>query len=121
MDVGLNKPFKEKARDCYEKFMISSPEGAKVKRCDVTVWVDYAWVCVTDLAICNTWKGIGYRAGEEYEFELDDMSSVWPDGLSESGSDDDIWMWELDSVCSVWPDEVSESVLDDGVCVWELD
>ena len=60
LDVGVNKPFKDYIKDCYERFMVENGDGAKVSRTHVAKWVDEAWNRVSSDTICNTWRSIGF-------------------------------------------------------------
>ena len=60
MDVGLNKPFKEKVREGYNAFMIRNPHGTKVRRWDVSHWVKNSWDLLPHSAAINTWNSIGF-------------------------------------------------------------
>ena len=59
LDVGVNKPFKEYVKQCYERFMVQNA-GRKVCRLDVAKWVEEAWERVSTETICNTWSSIGF-------------------------------------------------------------
>ena len=59
LDVGVNKPFEEYVKQCYERFMVQNA-GRKVCRLDVAKWVEEAWERVSTETICNTWSSIGF-------------------------------------------------------------
>ena len=42
LDVGINKPFMDYVKQCYEEFMVKN-DGKKVSRLDVAKWVSTAW------------------------------------------------------------------------------
>ena len=43
LDVGVNKPFKDYVKQCYERFMVQNVTGRKVSRLDVAKWIEEAW------------------------------------------------------------------------------
>ena len=61
LDVGINKPFKDYVKQCYEEFMVKN-DGKKVSRLDVAKWVSTAWGKIHVESICNTWNSIGINA-----------------------------------------------------------
>ena len=60
MDVGLNKPFKDRLRHEVERFLTTNPLGEKPTRPIVSHWIDQAWEGITEEMIKNTWRHIGY-------------------------------------------------------------
>ena len=60
LDVGVNKPFKDYIKQCYEQFMVQNFEERKVSRLDVAKWIQEAWGRVTIETIRNTWSSIGF-------------------------------------------------------------
>jgi hypothetical protein len=60
LDVGVNKPFKDYIKQCYEQFMVQNVEERKVSRLDVAKWIQEAWGRVTIETIHNTWSSIGF-------------------------------------------------------------
>jgi hypothetical protein len=63
MDVGVNKPFKDRVRDQYDGwFMTVSttvPSGTKPKRQDVATWIAKSWLDLPASAVANTWRRVG--------------------------------------------------------------
>jgi DDE superfamily endonuclease len=62
MDVGLNKPFKDRVRDQYDGWLSRLlDEGAKIKpvRQDVSIWIANAWKGILPSIVENTWRRIG--------------------------------------------------------------
>ena len=55
LDVGVNKPFKDCPRRCYEHNRVENESSLRVKRMDVPKWIDESWKRVSKHAICNTW------------------------------------------------------------------
>lgn len=60
LDVGINKPFKDYIKQCYEQFMMQNVEEKKVVRLDVAKWIREAWERVSFETIRNTWSSIGF-------------------------------------------------------------
>lgn len=58
MDVGLNKPFKDYLRECFELRMMRDATST-VSREDVSKWVERAWGRITEQQIINTWNKVG--------------------------------------------------------------
>ena len=58
MDVGLNKPFKDRIRECVNVFMVMNACGTKPSRQVVAKWVRDAWYDIRPTTIENTWKTI---------------------------------------------------------------
>lgn len=58
MDVGINKPFKDKVRDFYETWLIQQ-ENPKPTRDLVANWINDAFKNITQSTIHNTWRRIG--------------------------------------------------------------
>ena len=58
MDVGLNKPFKDRLRVMVEAFVFNHQEGAKPHRRDVAEWIKEAWDGITLPTLINTWKKV---------------------------------------------------------------
>ena len=54
MDVGLNKPFKEKMRDHFDMYQVET-NCTKPSRQDVSKWIKGAWDGITQETILNTW------------------------------------------------------------------
>jgi hypothetical protein len=62
LDVGINKPFKDRVREHYENYMVMTVDG-KPKRQDVAHWIWDSWDDITDTMITNTWRHIGITGG----------------------------------------------------------
>ncbi len=60
LDVGVNKPFKDYIKQCYEELMVQNFEVRNVSRLDVAKWIQEAWGRVTIETIRNTWSSIGF-------------------------------------------------------------
>jgi DDE superfamily endonuclease len=60
MDVGLNKPFKQYCRNCFEEWITSEGYKNRPHRRDASAWIASAWEDVRENTICKTWKKIGY-------------------------------------------------------------
>jgi hypothetical protein len=64
MDVGLNKPFKDRMRDCYHQWFVDqvmideANNYAKPSRQNISQWVWTAWNGLTYSTIYNTWVHI---------------------------------------------------------------
>jgi hypothetical protein len=60
LDVGINKPFKDRMRAIAEDFARDNEPGTKPSRADIADWVAEAWAGITPTMITNTWRRIGY-------------------------------------------------------------
>ena len=60
LDVGVNKPFKQYIKQCFERFMVNNIKNRKVNRLDVAKWVAEAWENIAATTITNTWNSIGF-------------------------------------------------------------
>ena len=61
LDVGINKPFKDRMRAYYDDYMLKSyPEPGKITRQLMGTWVADAWESLPVTAIINTAKKIGF-------------------------------------------------------------
>ena len=58
MDVGLNKPFKDRLRDQVDDFLAHHEEGTKPTRPVVAGWVKTAWDGLTEDTMKNTWSKV---------------------------------------------------------------
>lgn len=74
MDVGLNKPFKDRMRNCVEQFIVSQPVGTKPTRKVVSHWIKKAWDDMDIVTVQNTWRHIGYTTEGIYVTRADDLS-----------------------------------------------
>jgi DDE superfamily endonuclease len=61
MDVGLNKPFKDRYRAQHNSFMMQNPTGTKARRQEVARWVVNSWRSLSVSAVTNTWRHIFNR------------------------------------------------------------
>ena len=59
LDVGINKPFKDRIRKNYEQFMIASTT-IKPLREHVSQWIGNSWMDIQKEMIENIWKSIGF-------------------------------------------------------------
>jgi DDE superfamily endonuclease len=82
MDIGLNKPFKNCIRDCYDDWLFDNDYNKTPQREDVSTWIKQAWEKVRYETIIKTWKKAGFEQAEEMDLESD----VNDDGMEE---DDD--------------------------------
>ena len=89
MDVGLNKPFKDRVRDQFDHWLASKLEAAqpeatiKPTREDVAIWINNAWLKMKKRTMANTWRRIGIdhsilleEDGEEEEETAEVASSA---------------------------------------------
>jgi predicted RNA-binding protein YlxR (DUF448 family) len=60
LDVGVNKPFKDRMRSYYNQFLIDNHGTAKVTRVEMAKWVAEAWEDLPRECIVNTSKKIGF-------------------------------------------------------------
>lgn len=60
LDVGINKPFKDRMRAICEEFAADNEPGTKPSRDKIADWVVEAWEGITPVMITNTWRHIGY-------------------------------------------------------------
>jgi DDE superfamily endonuclease len=72
MDIGLNKPFKNKIRDIYDDWGYTHDYNAKPQREDVAYWIKYAWDNVTYQTMIRTWQKIGLHQIVPEEFDYDE-------------------------------------------------
>ncbi|SPR01250.1 unnamed protein product (mitochondrion) [Plasmodiophora brassicae] len=66
LDVGVNKPFKDRVRCLWENWLHSEMQRCpnvvpKVTRPLVREWAVVAWNEVTAVSITNTWSAVGFR------------------------------------------------------------
>ena len=54
LDVGINKPFKDYTKRCNEHYRVENESSMRVKRMDVSKWIDESWKRVSKQAIYNT-------------------------------------------------------------------
>ena len=60
MDVGLNKPFKDRMRDEVEGFMLNAGVGQAPHRTDVARWIKSSWERMPVITVLRTWRRIGF-------------------------------------------------------------
>lgn len=60
LDVGINKPFKDRMRDQCEDFTRTADPGVKPTRRDIATWALNAWEGITPAMINNTWRHAGF-------------------------------------------------------------
>jgi hypothetical protein len=81
MDIGLNKPFKDKVRDLYDDWAYENNHDAKPTREAVSSWNKRGWEQgVKYSTIIKTWEKIGVLQDEPEEFEYDPDEDVFEDG-----------------------------------------
>jgi DDE superfamily endonuclease len=70
MDVGINKPFKDYVRDCYDRWFGTVEYNYKTKprREDVAQWIEAAFDCVTKATIINIWRKLEYQRRQHLKF-----------------------------------------------------
>lgn len=74
MDVGLNKPFKDKYRKEHNLFLTTNVVGEKVKRQHVAHWVLNAWRSINRETSDNTWRRVfQLNRGNEIEQMQNEM------------------------------------------------
>lgn len=61
MDVGLNKPFKDKVREGYEGWYMSVEATSKPTRLLVSNWIWSSWTGITHSTMLNAWRKVGLR------------------------------------------------------------
>ena len=61
MDVGGNKPFKDRIRKKGTDFMDENEVGKRPQRKDVSYWVSECWNALPDDMLQRTWIKIGYK------------------------------------------------------------
>jgi DDE superfamily endonuclease len=71
MDIGLNKPFKNKIRDIDDDWGYTNDYDAKPQREDVAYWIKHAWEQVTYQTMIRTWQKIGIHQPVPEEFDYD--------------------------------------------------
>lgn len=59
MDVGLNKPFKDRLCQEVDDWMVLNPPATKPQRKHVARWISDAWFSIREQMIENTWRHIG--------------------------------------------------------------
>ena len=69
LDVGINRPFKDRMRKEYNKFMFQQvnvpvEERRKIQRIDIAKWVSEVWNSpgIKSLSIMKTWAHIGIKS-----------------------------------------------------------
>jgi DDE superfamily endonuclease len=72
MDIGLDKPFKNKIRDIYDDWGYTNAYDAKPQREDVSLWIKYAWDQITFPNMVRSWEKIGINQDEVQEFDYDE-------------------------------------------------
>ena len=80
VDVGANKPFKDRVRNNVEEFLTNQPIGAKPTRPIVSSWIGNAWDDLPCDILQRTWKKIG--------FGIDAVDSELPASQDSSFDDD---------------------------------
>ena len=63
MDVGINKPFKDRIRHSVEDFLTSNLMNCKPTRQVVSHWIGNAWEDIPASMIINTWRHVGFCGG----------------------------------------------------------
>jgi DDE superfamily endonuclease len=67
MDVGINKPFKNRIKDEYDEWFHNNHDNdvrARPQRQDVARWIETAWSVIRPTTITNTWRHIGWNFNE---------------------------------------------------------
>jgi DDE superfamily endonuclease len=65
MDVGVNKPFKDRIRDKYDQWFFNQGCTNKPQREDVAKWVKASFEGVSTTTIIKTWKRVGLIYDDE--------------------------------------------------------
>ena len=61
LDVGINKPFKDKVTEMYNEYMIANhTHNPKITRALMGYWIAEAWHNIKVSTITNTARGIGF-------------------------------------------------------------
>lgn len=62
LDVGVNKPFKDRLKQIYVEYAARAPVGVefRVTRSMISDWIAYAWDGITPQTITNTIRKIGF-------------------------------------------------------------
>lgn len=60
LDVGINKPMKDRMREKQDAFLRNRVGNAKPSRQDISLWIAQCWAEITPEMIVNTWRHIGY-------------------------------------------------------------
>ena len=53
LDVSINKPFKDVMMVQFEEFLTNNPNGTKITRKVVAVWIANAWETISTYCITN--------------------------------------------------------------------
>jgi DDE superfamily endonuclease len=83
MDVGINKPFKDKVRDAYDDWYMAGNFQNKPQRQDVASWIKASYDAITMATINNSWRKVGLPVPtnvEEMEVTLDNDGGDANDG-----------------------------------------
>ena len=83
MDVGANKPWKDRVRGAVEDWLFDHPTGTKPNRRFVSHWVKQSWDALKERPdiMVKTWKRIGYT-GLVIERTPDNTSETEEDSLA---------------------------------------
>jgi hypothetical protein len=60
LDVGLNKPFKNRLKSIWAEWMHSKTDDQSVTRQMISTWIADAWYDIPQSAIVNTVHSIGF-------------------------------------------------------------
>ncbi len=64
LDVGINKPFKDRMDKLRTQWMLENPTGS-VSRPLISTWIAAAWRSITEEAILNTCRHIGFFGNDD--------------------------------------------------------
>jgi DDE superfamily endonuclease len=99
MDVGLNKPFKDRVRKAHNHWFTrcyKSGTRPKAAKADVTEWIAKAWDGISMECIFNSWRHVGADDWMEYSAEettigLDGLEEIDESGVG-SADGDEFWL-----------------------------
>jgi hypothetical protein len=71
MDVGLNKPFKDRIRDEYDRWFFANECQGKPHRDNIARWVKASFDSITTTNINNTWRHVGITVDNQTDEEME--------------------------------------------------
>ena len=90
MDVGMNKPFKDRMRECVEDFMVTYGVDKKPVRRDILHWIKKSWNEIPESVLVKTWIHIGYTGDRRHVEGLsEDILAMEEPNESDHDSNDD--------------------------------
>jgi hypothetical protein len=73
LDVGVNKPFKDRMRREIRSWMIEKGENEKIGRAEIGPMIIRAWADITKDCIVHTFHHIGFQKNVEAETDEDSL------------------------------------------------